>query len=67
MIALKESAIIKLLVDDEGQLLANGSGNTLPVDRSYHRRSGINIQMKGLLLRQCHNAYLVYVPKLQTM
>ena len=44
-IMLKDNARVKLIVDDEGQLVANGSGNTLPVDRSYRLLSGINIQM----------------------
>ena len=44
MIGLKENAIIRLLVDDEGQLLAYGAGNKLPNYKSYRHLSGISIQ-----------------------
>jgi len=38
---MKEKASIKLLVDDEGQLLADG--NMLPIDRSYNHPPAITI------------------------
>ena len=70
-LVLKENANIKIIVDEDGHLLATGSGNTLPVDRSYCHRSGINIQMKlkrkrkvncctniiNHILCTCHNCY----------
>jgi len=45
MIVLKENACLKVIVYDEGQLLAHRAGNTLPGDRSYSNLSGISIQM----------------------
>ena len=36
LITHKENMNLKLLVDDEGQLLAIPACNSLPVDRSYH-------------------------------
>ena len=46
-LVLKENANIKIIVDEEGQLLANGSGNMLAVDRSYRHLSGVSIRMKA--------------------
>ena len=43
----KDNASPKLIVDDEGQLLDNGSGNTLPVGGSCRLLSGIRIQIKA--------------------
>ena len=51
-LVLKDTAKLELLVDDEDQLLAYGSGNTLPVDRSYRHLSGISIQMKSKAKRK---------------
>ena len=45
-LVLKENNNLKIIVDEDGQLLANGSGNTLAVDRSYCHLSGVSIQMK---------------------
>jgi exonuclease I len=72
MIVLKENANLKITIDEDGHLLANGSGNTLPIDRSYSHRSGITIQMKAKgkrkancctnvinhILSTCQNCYL---------
>ena len=44
MIVLKDNASIKLIVDDESELLASASGKTLPVDKSHHHISDITIQ-----------------------
>ena len=54
MIVLKENANLKIIVDEEGHLLANGSGNTIPIDRSYSHRSGINIEMKAKRKRKAY-------------
>ena len=43
MIVLEGNAILKLIVDDDGQLLANAAGNSLPVDKPYRHIIGINI------------------------
>jgi len=37
---------LKLLVDDEGQLLATAASIVLPVDSSYHHLCGMSIQKK---------------------
>ena len=46
MIAGKENASIKLIVDDKSHLLAYRSGNLVPVDESCHHLSDTAIQMK---------------------
>ena len=38
----------KKTVDDDGPLLDSACGITLPVDKSYHHRSGITIQIKQM-------------------
>jgi len=42
-----------------GQLLANGFGNTLPVDRSYRHLPGISIQMKAKGKGLCKNDVVI--------
>ena len=44
MIVLKDNTSPKLKVDDEGQLLAHCTDNTLPLDKSYQHLCGITIQ-----------------------
>ena len=44
MIVLRGKEIIKIIVDDERQLLAYCAGNTLLVDTSYRHLSSISIQ-----------------------
>jgi len=51
---LKDNASLNLITDDEGKLLTNSSGNTLPVDRSYRNFSGINLQIKAKGKRQAY-------------
>ena len=46
MIVLKEIASPRHLVEDEGQILATVSGNTIPVDGSYDYLSATSIQNK---------------------
>jgi len=71
MIALKENANIKIIIDDRGQLLATVAGNTLPTDTSNRHLSGISIQRKinkrkaysstnivNHILSTCRNCYL---------
>ena len=43
MIVLKGNAILKQIVDDDGKLLVNAAGNSLPVDKPYRHIIGINI------------------------
>ena len=50
---LKETANIKLLVDEEGQFLA--AGNTLPVNKSY-QPPAITIQKKVKRRKHTHLA-----------
>ena len=70
-LVLKENANLKIIVDDRGQLLATASGNTLPVDKSYHHLSGISILKRtrrrqaysctnviNHILSMCQNCYL---------
>ena len=42
----KKKVRMKLLVDDEGQLLATAGGKTLPVGSSYPHLSGIAFKCK---------------------
>ena len=72
MLVLKENANIKIIVDEEGYLLASASGNMLPIDRTYRHLLGISIQMKAKgkrkaysstniinhILSTCRNCYL---------
>ena len=46
LLVCKNNASLKLIVNDEGQLLVSTAGNTLRVDESCHRPFGINIQRK---------------------
>ena len=53
-LVLKENANLKIIVDEDGQLLANGSGNMLAVDRSYCHLSGVSIRMKSVRKRRAY-------------
>jgi len=72
-LVVKENANLKIIVDEEGQLLANGSGSMLAVDRSYRNSSGVSIRMKAKgkrrhaysciniinhIMSMCQNCYL---------
>ena len=63
MITLKENANTKLLVSDECLLLPYGSGNRLPVDRSYRHLSGISTQMKakGKIKAYCWTNVIMHI------
>ena len=64
-LVLKDKARPNQKADDEGQLLANGSGNTLPVDKTYGHLSGISIQMKAKGKRKaycCTNVIMHKIP-----
>ena len=56
MIALKENANIKIIVDEEGYLHASAIGNMLPIDRTFRRLLGISIQMKAKRKRKAYSA-----------
>jgi hypothetical protein len=58
-LGLKENYNIKIIVDEEGQLLANGSGNMLAVDRYYRHFSIISIQMKQREIEERHTPALI--------
>ena len=70
MIVFKDNACLKVIFDNQGQLLTRSTGNTLPVDKSYRHLSGISIQRKkktrqaycctnliNHILSQCLNCY----------
>jgi hypothetical protein len=54
VIALKENANIKIIVDEEGHLLASACSNTLPLDKPYLQLLGISIQ-RNIKRRQAYS------------
>jgi hypothetical protein len=58
MIALKENANIKIIVDEEGHLLVTAFCNMLPSIKPYRQLSGISIQWK-IKGRQAYSSTII--------
>jgi len=46
LIVFKENASLRVIVENDGQVLSHSAGNTLPIYKSYRHLSGISIQRK---------------------